>query len=189
MDDSEFATSFTSTNTFSRRYQIFLDKIVPHAVARWITTSILLVLFMMRIIFSQGWYIIAYALGIYLLNMFLAFISPKFDPEFSQTLEQEDGIEDDQNGPGLLPTKKDDEFRPFIRRLPEFKFWQGATYATIISFFCSFFSAFDIPVFWPILLFYWFFLFFLTMRRQISHMIKYKYVPFANFGKKRYSSK
>lgn len=43
----------------------------------------------------------------------------------------------------------------------------------------TFFSAFDVPVFWPILLFYWLSLFILTMRRQITHMIKYKYVPFS----------
>lgn len=43
----------------------------------------------------------------------------------------------------------------------------------------TFFSMFDVPVFWPILLFYWIVLFVLTMRRQISHMIKYKYIPFS----------
>lgn len=44
-------------------------------------------------------------------------------------------------------------------------------------------SMFDVPVFWPILLLYWCILFFVTMKRQIMHMIKYKYVPFS-FGKK-----
>ena len=37
----------------------------------------------------------------------------------------------------------------------------------------------DVPVFWPILLCYWIVLFILTMKRQIMHMIKYKYVPFS----------
>ena len=46
----------------------------------------------------------------------------------------------------------------------------------------TFFSVFDVPVFWPILLCYWIVLFVLTMKRQIMHMIKYKYVPFS-FGK------
>ena len=32
-------------------------------------------------------------------------------------------LEEDE-GP-TLPTNSDDEFRPFIRRLPEFKFWLG----------------------------------------------------------------
>lgn len=48
-----------------------------------------------------------------------------------------------------------------------------------IGFVLTFFSAFDVPVFWPILLFYWLMLFTLTMRRQIMHMIKYRYVPFS----------
>lgn len=46
----------------------------------------------------------------------------------------------------------------------------------------TFLSVFDVPVFWPILLCYWLVLFVLTMKRQIMHMIKYKYVPFS-FGK------
>lgn len=43
----------------------------------------------------------------------------------------------------------------------------------------TFFSMFDVPVFWPILLFYWIVLFVVTMRRQIAHMLKYKYIPFS----------
>lgn len=35
----------------------------------------------------------------------------------------------------------------------------------------------------PILLLYWFILFFVTMKRQIMHMVKYRYVPFS-LGKK-----
>ena len=30
--------------------------------------------------FFQGWYIITYALGIYLLNLFIAFLTPQVDP-------------------------------------------------------------------------------------------------------------
>ena len=28
----------------------------------------------------QGWYIVTYAMAIYLLNLFIAFLTPKFDP-------------------------------------------------------------------------------------------------------------
>lgn len=54
--------------------------------------------------------------------------------------------------------------------------------AFCIAFVLTFFSAFDVPVFWPILLFYWIVLFISTMKRQIMHMVKYRYVPFT-FGK------
>ena len=67
-----------------------------------------------------------------------------------------------------LPTKQSDEFRPFIRRLPEFKFWYSATKATVIGFGCTFFQFFNIPVFWPILVMYFITLFCITMKRQIK---------------------
>lgn len=135
---------------------------------------------------------------------------------------------------GGLPTKQDEEFRPFIRRLPEFKFWESATRAITIGFACTWFVIFDVPVFWPVLVVYWLILFTLTskysnffvvcagfgrwgnaldgrwrganpcvksrvasfessanqivaiVRRQIQHMIKYRYVPFT-FGKAKYN--
>lgn len=57
---------------------------------------------------AAGFYIVTYALGIFNLNMLLGFLTPQVDPELE--------------GP-TLPSKKEDEFRPFVRRLPEFKFW------------------------------------------------------------------
>ena len=55
--------------------------------------------------------------------------------------------------------------------------------AILIGFVVTFFPIADVPVFWPILLMYWFVLFFVTMKRQIKHMIKYRYIPFS-IGKK-----
>ena len=49
----------------------------------------------------------------------------------------------------------------------------------------TFFEFFDVPVFWPVLLLYFIMLFFITMKRQIAHMIKYRYIPF-DFGKVKY---
>jgi Rer1 family len=112
------------------------------------------------------WLTVAYSLGIYLLNLFLAFLQPKFDPS-NEIIdnEMEDGTA------GGLPTKQDEEFRPFIRRLPEFKFWYSATRAIVIGFVCTFFSIFDVPVFWPVLVVYWLILFTLTSKSQVMRMI------------------
>ena len=107
---------------------------------------------------------VAYTLGIYLLNLFLLFLQPKFDP----SLTQDEGLEDGEGEASSLPTKQDDEFRPFIRRLPEFKFWHSATRAILISFVCSWFTMFDIPVFWPVLVMYWIILFVLTSTYYFS---------------------
>lgn len=55
--------------------------------------------------------------------------------------------------------------------------------AFLYGFVATFFSIFDVPVFWPILLIYFLVLFFITIKRQIRHMIKHKYLPF-DIGKK-----
>ncbi|EDK46828.1 protein RER1 [Lodderomyces elongisporus NRRL YB-4239] len=175
-------------------YQKFVDESVPHTNYRWLGFAILLFLFMTRVFLAQGWYIICYALGIYLLNLFLAFLTPKFDPSLEQEMKNE-SIEEGIDGSDLQQqqlhqllqqgSSGDEEFRPFIRRLPEFKFWYNATRATLLSLVLSFFAIFDIPVFWPILLMYFIILFTLTMRKQIQHMVRYKYLPF-DFGKTRY---
>lgn len=161
---------------FSRAFQYYLDRSTPHPVQRWLGTLAAAAIYMLRVYHAQGFYIVSYGLGIYILNLLIGFLSPKVDPE----VEALDGAS--------LPTKGSDEFKPFIRRLPEFKFWYAITKAFCVAFFMTFFSVFDVPVFWPILLCYWIVLFFLTMKRQIMHMIKYKYVPFS-FGKQRYTGK
>ncbi|KAK4138284.1 retrieval of early ER protein Rer1 [Trichocladium antarcticum] len=175
---SPFGTVSAQTSKLQRQYQALLDQSTPYVLYRWIGTGVALFLFFLRVFFAQGWYIVAYALGIYLLNLFLAFLQPKFDPS-------NDALDNDMED-GALPTKKDEEFRPFIRRLPEFKFWHSATRAVAISFVCSWLEVFNVPVFWPVLVMYWFMLFVLTMRKQIQHMIKYRYVPFS-IGKARYT--
>ncbi|KAK6939646.1 Retrieval of early ER protein Rer1 [Dillenia turbinata] len=163
--------------TISQGFQYLLDKSTPHVFRRWIAFSAIAFIYALRVYLIQGFYIITYGLGIYILQLLIAFLSPQVDPE----------IEDLLDGP-TLPTSNSDEFRPFVRRLPEFKFWYSLTKAFCIAFVLTFFSAFDVPVFWPILLFYWLVLFVSTMKRQIMHMIKYKYVPFS-FGKQKYSGK
>ncbi|KIM63977.1 hypothetical protein SCLCIDRAFT_116307 [Scleroderma citrinum Foug A] len=167
-----------------RQYQQTLDRWTPHVLQRWLGTLALLITFMLRIVLSQGWYIDA--LAIYLLNLLLAFLQPRFDPSLQDDLladEIEEGTGDD--GP-TLPSQRDDEFRPFVRRLPEWQFWLGSTRAVMVALFCTFSEVFDVPVYWPILVLYFFVLFALTMRRQIQHMIKYKYIPFDIGRKARY---
>ncbi|KAI3451987.1 hypothetical protein Pfo_008652 [Paulownia fortunei] len=158
----------------SQRYQHLLDKSTPHVLYRWIAFAYIAFLYVLRVYLVEGFYVVSYALGIYILNLLIGFLSPQVDPEFS-------------DGP-TLPSRGSDEFRPFVRRLPEFKFWYSITKAFCIAFVLTFFSIFDVPVFWPILLFYWILLCMMTLRRQIQHMIKYKYVPFS-FGKQRYDGK
>jgi hypothetical protein len=67
--------------------------------------------------------------AIYLLNLLLAFLQPRFDPSLEADL-----MDDEIEGGGVedtpLPSSLDDEFRPFVRRLPEWNFWWVATYGS-----------------------------------------------------------
>ncbi|XP_072676122.1 protein RER1 isoform X1 [Canis lupus baileyi] len=103
-------------------YQSWLDKSTPYTAVRWVVTLGLSFVYMIRVYLLQGWYIVTYALGIYHLNLFIAFLSPKVDPSL---------MEDSDDGPSL-PTKQNEEFRPFIRRLPEFKFCIKAVTSSVM---------------------------------------------------------
>jgi len=172
--------AFRLVKTISNRYQHFLDRATPFLIARWVCTVILVLSYVLRVYLLQGWYIVTYALGIYQLNLFIAFLTPKIDPSGFDDSDADDGPS--------LPTKNTEEFKPFMRRLPEFKFWYSFTKAVVISVICTCFDALNIPVFWPILVMYFIILFTLTMKRQIKHMIKYRYLPFSH-GKTKYKGK
>jgi hypothetical protein len=94
----------------NQRLQQLLDRSTPHAGPRWAAWGVLLLLYLLRVYLLAGFYIVTYGLGIYNLNLVLGFITPQADPEV-----EHDGL--------ALPTKSDQEFKPFVRRLPEFKFW------------------------------------------------------------------
>ncbi|GAA6059100.1 hypothetical protein JCM10212_002071 [Sporobolomyces blumeae] len=184
MDVPEPTTNaFDSVKRYNRTFQALLDRTTPFTLRRWGATAALFGLFVIRILWIQAFYIIAYGLGIYLLNLFLAFIQPKFDPALAADLAETEAEEAEPGLPTSQSELKDGEFRPFIRRLPEFKFWYSATQAITISIVMTFFSVFDIPVFWPILVFYFCILTFVTLKRQVGHMRKYKYLPF-DIGRK-----
>jgi hypothetical protein len=85
------------------------DVLAPLLFPRWGFTAFVLLTYILRVTLGGGFYIVTYALGIYLLNLVVIFLMPQLE------LEEEDT--------DLLPTRADDEFRPFIRKLPEFRFW------------------------------------------------------------------
>merc|ERR1711934_340741 len=150
----------------SSRYTQILDKATPHTAYRWYFTAFISLVYVLRVWLIAGFFVVSYGLGIYILTLLIPFISP-------------------QDEEALLPTAKDDEHRPFMRRLSEFKFWHGCTKAILVAIFLTFFSIFDVPVFWPILLLYFLMLFGMTMKKQISHMIQHNYRPWST-GKETY---
>eukprot|EP00578_Thalassiosira_sp_NH16_P006464 CAMPEP_0181123342 /NCGR_PEP_ID=MMETSP1071-20121207/25847_1 /TAXON_ID=35127 /ORGANISM="Thalassiosira sp., Strain NH16" /LENGTH=222 /DNA_ID=CAMNT_0023208475 /DNA_START=61 /DNA_END=726 /DNA_ORIENTATION=- len=173
--DQDFSGAEATSANVRRAVQYWLDKSTIHILPRWILFSVVLLLFFLRIYLVQSHFIVAYGLGIFLLNNFILFLSPLDDPR-----DAGGGGDDGLSLPSTA--KQGKEYRPFARRLPEFKFWMACTRGSGTALVMTLFSLFDVPVFWPILLMYFGVLFFMTMRRQIGHMIKHKYVPIS-FGK------
>lgn len=91
-----------------RRYRKMIDDFSPFVLQRWIFALFMMALLAIRILSIQGFYVVAYAYGIFFLNQFVGFLSPKIEPE-----------------DGTLPTSMtiDDEYRPFVRYIPEKVFW------------------------------------------------------------------
>ena len=78
--------------------------------------------------------------AIYLLNLLLAFLQPKFDPSIQDDIMADD-MEEGGDTPTPLPSTRDDEFRPFVRRLPEWQFW---LVVSIGSSFCEILRSFKV---------------------------------------------
>ena len=157
-------------------YNSIKDKIIIYKAQRWGVVAILAVFYFIRVFRTKGYYALTYCIGIHFLNSFIGFISPLDDPEEDQL----------NNGDSYLPQKNNEEFRPFQRKVKEYSFWSMMFWTFLISIPMTFFEAFNIPVFWPLLLVYFILIFFLIMRRQIKHMIKYNYLPW-DTGKKNYA--
>ncbi|KAJ5079447.1 protein rer1 [Anaeramoeba ignava] len=172
----------------TRKYQRIRDIFVPLTILRWIIASILFIIFFIRVIYLEKFFVISYCLGVFLLNYFISFLTPQIDPEIAKQDEEDSNeLEIEEKEIKInLPTHSNDEFKPFMRKLPEYKFWEKTFYAIFISIISTFFPSLDFPAYWPMLLIYFLLLFVLSMRNQISHMIKYRYIPF-NLKKKKYS--
>lgn len=68
-------------------------------------------IYTLRVYWVKGFHVVSYGLATYVLNLLIGFLSPNVDPE----LEGLDGASS--------PRKDGDAYRPFERRVPEFRFW------------------------------------------------------------------
>lgn len=81
-----------------KKWQYVMDKLSPQIALRWSIFTATFFIYLLRVYVVNGWYIVTYALGIYLLNQMIGFLSPQFDPE------ENDGDMD-------LPTREQEEYR------------------------------------------------------------------------------
>jgi hypothetical protein len=71
-------------------------------------------------------------------------------------------------------------------KLPELKMWRASVQAVLTAFVLTLFPVLNLTVFWPILVLYFFVLLLYTLRRQVAHMARWGYNPFAGTKKTTY---
>lgn len=74
--------------------------------------------------------------------------------------------------------------RPLLRSVNEVTLWEQISLAVLMSIVATFFSVFDLPVYWPFLFSYFMMLVIMTFKKYFRHMHKYGY-SFSDFGKSR----
>ncbi|EPR78825.1 Retention in endoplasmic reticulum 1-like protein [Spraguea lophii 42_110] len=159
----------------------YLDKITPKRLERWIGFTLLEIFFLLRIYILNSHHLVTYIVSVYLLHSLVMFLTPR-DESIPDPFEEFDEYEE------YIPQTVDDEFRPFLRRLPEFDFWCRSMGLILFAWFTTFFSFFNITVYVPILILYFIFMIFLTAHKMYKHIKKYHYNPF--FGdKEQYGKK
>lgn len=126
------ATYYTE---YKAKAEAYLNLTIKYKLYRWAGAGFLTLLFLLRVLISQKYFMIAYFLYVYVLVAFIAFITP---------------FEEASEG---LPIN-DVEDKGYRRNLPEFEFWHKYTAGHLIALFGTFLPFFDIPVFLPVLIFY-----------------------------------
>lgn len=147
--------------------QYVIDKLSPLIRARWAFTTFLMLVYIRQILIIKSHDVITYCVGFYLLNAFVLFVTPK-DNNMPGPFDNDD----DEN---YTPMNINNDFRPYVRRLPEFSFWQMCTQIILVSYFLTFFPFTDLPVYRPVLIVYTIFILCVTAYRLRKHSKKFKY--------------
>jgi hypothetical protein len=137
----------------------------PFVLYRWLIWAAFAFIFAIRIFFQHKFYTIGYVAGLYAVNCVIMFLSPKLDP--------------DLYGKDVLPTSGDGDYRPFVRKLPEFVFWRRLATCLLLAYVAGLFPFLDPPVYGPLLLVYFLMVAAFNFRTRIAHMIRNRYLPFS----------
>lgn len=151
--------------------QYAIDTLSPRVYPRWMFALIILITYLRRVFGLKSHIVITYIAGVYLLHSFVLFVTPK-DSNIPDPFEND---EDESYNPKNI----DNDFRPYVRKLPELLFWQSCVQIMLFAYFLTFFPFTDIPVHTPILIAYSVFIVIFTAYKLWNHSKKFKYKIFS----------
>lgn len=75
--ETEKDTKSSMFDSLTQKWQYVLDKLSPQILLRWIMMTVVICLYFLRVYYLNGWFIVTYGLGIYMLNQLIGFLSPQ----------------------------------------------------------------------------------------------------------------
>lgn len=150
-----------------------VDRLVTHPRRRWLFFFGVFLAFAARMVLLDGYYAAMYLFAFYAVQNVIQYLTPNNLPTIQEEEEMGQVVYDIPET--VQVTRNEDASKPIIRKLGEFKLWKKLTAAALICLGASFVPALDIPVFWPILLFYFVFVVISVVARQYQHMKRYGY--------------
>ncbi|KAI5189958.1 hypothetical protein NECID01_0753 [Nematocida sp. AWRm77] len=153
--------------------QTYADRTIAYWKERWLALGVLLLLFVGRVVSTEGYRLVTYCLFLYLLHCFIGFCTPIDCDNLDPFDIEEEGVTVEKP-----ISRSADDSKPFLRKLPEFNCWILCMRSVLASLVATLFPIFNIPVYTPILVVYFFVLVYLTGIKIKKHMEKYHYNPF-----------
>ncbi|ORD97689.1 RER1 [Hepatospora eriocheir] len=164
--------------------QFIINKTSNKVVQRWYVYTVLIVLYLFRVLLKGSHPLITYFLFIYLVHGFILWATPKstkMPNPFSDDYEEEEA--EFREAPDI-----DFGSGPFVRNMPEILFWLFCMKCTLIAFVLTFVPFLDIPAYTPILVVYFITMLIFTVFKLIEHSKKYNYNPFRSKKDKKFYS-
>lgn len=171
-----------SVRVFGNKLRHAIDKLAVHRRMRWGAFALVFTAFSYRMVSLDGYYAAMYLLGFYIIQNLIQYITPSELPTIQEEEEMGAAVYDIPES--VTVNRSDDNSKPILRKLGEFKLWKKIFLAASICFLATFVEALDVPVFWPILLFYFLFVLVSVVARQYQHMRRYGYT-LGDFFKKK----
>lgn len=136
---------------------------------RWAFASLLSATVTLRAL-NEEFLAILYIAFLYLIYLIVLYFTPSGLPDPDEVLDEDLAfIETD------FSLKSVEFDRPVIRAITEFNLWKKICAVCVVTWGCTFFEVFKIPVYWPFLLIYFCWLVGLAIQRHCHHMRVYKY--------------
>lgn len=154
--------------------QLMLDKLSPRIGLRWTIFGLVLFIYALKVLVAGTHHLISYCVGVYLFHGLVLFATPK-DESIPDPFEVDEEFEEN---PQYNIDRADSNLRPFIRNMPEYAFWTHCMSVVLVSFVLTLTKFTDIPVYTPILVFYFIFMALATVIKLWQHSKKYNYSPF-----------